>query len=131
MSQFYLINTLTSNRRRGGCNENNKISTGIKRGAMPAHFYPSNSDNFFSLNRNSFLRTSNKLPKYQNEKRIEPTSSSSYIESKRRNAVGKSTMILPDKFSYATIDKNDSRDALRRTRNKGCSVPKKKGFYFK
>lgn len=55
-------------------------------------------------------------------------SASSYIDAKKRNAIGKSSMIIPNKIAYGGIDRNTSRHALQKARNGGCVAPAKKGL---
>ena len=53
---------------------------------------------------------------------------SSYIDAKKRNAIGKSSMIIPSKIAFGGIDRNTSRHALQKARNGGCIAPAKKGL---
>ena len=127
MSQ--LINTLTARPVIGGLNQP-KILYGNK--AMPQHSYPSDKSNTFSMGRQSYfrvVRTMQYSPYINNVKTNKPLESSSYIDIKKRNAIGKgSTTINNGPIAFMNQNKNDVRHSLNKVRRIGAAAPPKKGF---
>jgi len=124
----------------------------------PPQFYPSDGASEFSNARREYIRTATKLnnpygvyPKDINTteeyypvdpvtgkllyaKYNQPVCSSLYTSARKRVSVGKSSLKtgLPDvvPLSYKNYNKNDVKNALRKTRAGGCTAPAKKGSIY-
>lgn len=124
----------------------------LKSGSMPSKFQSADDGASFSSGRlvykknhqyrkrfdNKLLKRAKSLPyssSYKGGKLIgtdgDNRSSSSYIESKRNNAIGKSTHKIapnPKRIAFAKMNDNDSNRARRRARSGGYVAPPKKGL---
>jgi hypothetical protein len=110
---------------------------------MPPQFYPSAGDTLFAMNRASYLRTAGFVGALNNDynellnkktKVYRSNDSSSFVQSKRIQAIGYSSTHIPalganagDHISFKNPDNQVQKDALRRCRSGGSVAPAKKG----
>lgn len=148
------VNTLPSMPISSGSNES-KILSGP--GAMPVRSAPpSSQDAVFSLGRKGYTRATGppatnpfnngkKQPTYilnslyknngkkQTGKPIQTSASysaSSYMEARKRNAIGKGSRVSPgEDFAFMKRDRNVVNSALSKVRKIGAAAPPKRGFY--
>ena len=147
-----LINTLTSSPIGSGCNES-KVLKGP--GAMPVRSAPpSSEDAVFSMGRKTYIRATSQFlfqngkaqpafilkPLYSNSnkkqsgKPIQSSASysaSSYIEARKRNAIGQGSRVTGrnDELAFMKGDRNVVNSSLAKVRNIGAAVGKKRGFF--
>ena len=145
-----LINTLTSSPIGSGCNES-KVLKGP--GAMPVRSAPpSSEDAVFSMGRKTYIRATSQFlfqngkaqpafilkPLYSNKKQsgkpIQSSASysaSSYIEARKRNAIGQGSRVTGrnDELAFMKGDRNVVNSSLAKVRNIGAAVGKKRGFF--
>ena len=136
--------TLISNGNRnysiGRSVGNNAI---LPKNEMPAKFYPSDGGSTFSSGRQVYTQNAG-YDYHRRRDRLVPQrkvgnvvgaieganrqSSSSYIETKRNMAIGKSSKLTSGRYiSFSGVNINDSNRARRRSRSSGSVAPPKKG----
>ena len=100
------------------------------KGAMPTKFYPSVGSSMFSSARQTFIQDAGGGQSWYD--------SSQYIHLKKINAIGKSSrgctynkqgICQPNALAFSSMNKNDVKNALSRTRSGGCVAPPKKALY--
>jgi hypothetical protein len=115
----------------------------LPKNEMPAKFYPSDGGSTFSRGRQVYIQNAGYDYHRRNHKLVPQRkvgavagateganrqSSSSYIETKRNVAIGKSSKHTPGPYiSFSGANRNDSNRARRRARSSGAVAPPKKG----
>ena len=100
------------------------------KGAMPTKFYPSVGSSMFARARQTYIQDSGGGQSWYD--------SSQYIHLKKINAIGKSSrgctltkdgLCKPNSLAFSSMNTNDVKNALSRTRSGGCVAPPKKALY--
>ncbi len=112
-SRNYSISSGSNNRYSG-----NSILRG--QGAMPAKFYPSAGSNMFSIARNVYKKDAGGGQNFFDSSQL------TYL--KKNNAIGQSS-ITQSNLAFSGVNKNTSKQAIRKVRSGGSVAPKKKGYY--
>jgi hypothetical protein len=115
----------------------------LPKNEMPAKFYPSDGGSSFSRGRQVYIQNAGYDYHRKNQKLIPQRkvgkvagateganrqSSSSYMETKRNIAIGKSSKSTNSSYiSFSGENMNDSNRARRRSRSGGAVAPPKKG----
>ena len=137
------------------------VLTGLR--PNPPKFYPANGSSEFSNSRAEYFRAATRsnnqygiiaksggscgntkslyntqpgyIPQYgKSNKYIAPQSSSQFISTRKRNAIGQSSykqgLPIDSPLSYKNYNKNDVKTSLRYVRAGGCTAPAKKGSIY-